>query len=1090
MSENSEEARVYIEEMKKRGIHLYRVADMSPEELTEYMAISRELAEEIVNLARKEVGERMEKKRKGNKLSMLPHVGKKRAEIMQEKELTIEKIAAMRPDELLALVPNLRRREAEDIIIAAELRMETTLQKNKIFKSELLNLPYIGISRAYKLHMQGMDVEKIAQMKPEELTQILPDLNGEQAEKIILAAELEVEKRKPAKPSGISKRDLKLRRGLVNGNSLINGKGVVNGLGIKYERKINKFPIFAIALVIIISSIAPLFILTESGRTMEIDGNFGDWLDIHTIPDPFGIRDGSLIEEKFSIGENRVYVYAKTGDALFAHPEGLYLFVDADKNSSTGYSVENIGADYLVKIIGWNERVESAEIYRYISQDRYNWSSFSPFGSPRYAFKNSQIEFSVPIHTHNPVMFLFLKNESVEDSSDLPLVEGGAFIHVQSTKDRGVERIDIFSPSKRRIHVKIGAFGNTSGLNYNVGLYLRDDSGFSRIGREEVNITVNGNKTICVIFNASGTGTLGFRVSSENESINVLNDVAPMEFNSSSICIDGNFDDWKNIRGVRDEGDDVEPNTNFTHRNIDLLEIKRSGRFFYIKTAGRILEGNVIPEIVEKRLKDSDDDGVPDIYDRYPHDFNNDGIDDENSTVVVNGEKFPDVDGDGIADYPYGPDMWLNTTIPDDFPKQYAGRNVHRYIGPVPSLRITGNDTFMVFIADNGSYHAPFLPFGSSHMVEISGKSGRGVAWLNMYDGEKWRRMRRINFALWGNQLEGNSIISGRIFVLSEDWLGQRDLEDYTRSGNITIMRSNSIPAPDAKAPDGVFENKTLYWNGTKNFGNLTLINCTVVVNGTLELNISGDFYMDNQTIINANETGYPGGQGGTLSYEKGESGSGSGAGGGGDYNGGGGGGGAYGGAGGNGGGNGGAGGTTYGTDNGWDIDMGSGGGGGAYRKGTWISRDGGNGGSGGGCVEIIAGGRATVDGRIYANGARGGFGGGGGGGGSGGGVLIYGKTVIINGTIEAMGGNGGFGISSGGGGGGGGRIKIFYVENLTLNGALNVSGGNGGESFSSSGSEGYEGTAITERVYEFPDLVFIAFPIGALVLIRRRKNI
>ena len=51
---------------------------------------------------------------------------------------------------------------------------------------------------------------------------------------------------------------------------------------------------------------------------------------------------------------------------------------------------------------------------------------------------------------------------------------------------------------------------------------------------------------------------------------------------------------------------------------------------------------------------DFDLDGIPDSNDLSPYDFNNDGINDATT--------YDDIDADGIEDYPYGIDYWLNTT--------------------------------------------------------------------------------------------------------------------------------------------------------------------------------------------------------------------------------------------------------------------------------------------------------------------------------------------------------------------------------------------------------------------------------------------
>ena len=126
-------------------------------------------------------------------------------------------------------------------------------------------------------------------------------------------------------------------------------------------------------------------------------------------------------------------------------------------------------------------------------------------------------------------------------------------------------------------------------------------------------------------------------------------------------------------------------------------------------------------------------------------------------------------------------------------------------------------------------------------------------------------------------------------------------------------------------------------------------------------------------------------------------------------------------------------GGATYGTDSGFDIDMGSGGGGGGRNEGI--------GGDGGGKIALHA---MTLDlqGTISANGNPGQLNSYGGGGGSGGGILIDGTTVSLSGAIQARGGDG-LGGDNGVLGGGGGRIKVFY-QSLTDSASYGVTGGAG----------------------------------------------
>lgn len=141
-----------------------------------------------------------------------------------------------------------------------------------------------------------------------------------------------------------------------------------------------------------------------------------------------------------------------------------------------------------------------------------------------------------------------------------------------------------------------------------------------------------------------------------------------------------------------------------------------------------------------------------------------------------------------------------------------------------------------------------------------------------------------------------------------------------------------------------------------------------------------------------------------------------------------------------------GAGGMVYGDPSGAELIGGSGGGaGGNYDDGVMVS-SGGSGGGGGGAMLVEAFGEVRVrssvpQGRISANGARGGFGAatdeneftsGGGGGGSGGTLFFRARALSIGAVAEAVGRNGGSGTFPAGRGGGAanGRIRIETIGN------------------------------------------------------------
>ncbi len=1007
-----EEILNYIERLKKMGYNIFRVASMRVDDIKKILNVDNGLAENIILYARIEVEKNMERKKRRyhDEMMMLPHIGAQRAEKLYERKLRIEDIARMRPEELMDIL-NISRRMAEDIIIAAEILVERERR---------------GEGLKVKMHRET----------PQPIT-------------------------------------VKLKvRSVVNGNGLINGRGLINGMGYQ-EKKHERIRNAPIIVFIIAMIIFPLLLTTffKPVSVISIDGKFDDWRDMRGYPDTRGDAHPDIVLIK-TLVDKSLYFYCEADKELFANPEDVVLFIDADRNPGTGYMLNGLGVDFYVDVWGWSGKIEGKGLYVFNSTERYDWRGFKYYSGVDAAFSHNEIEMRIPLQLKDPKIYAYLRgyNGSM-DESDLAMGKKGGY-EVKIYNVNPFERIEVKGIARSGMCIHLRPEGDYRDLTYDMRIYLDNGNGIfdskDELISKNMNVSLKDVKNALLFINPhiSGRGTIGFVIEQVDSKypVRIVNSAHPVNFNSTGVKIDGDFEDWKYVSGINDPRGDLIGTHNYTHENIDIVDVKKYRDKFYIRTAAPIMAGDIVPIFRIIHPKDSDHDTIPDYIDPLPHDFNNDNISDSDSYVIINGTKLPDVDKDGIADYPYGNDFWLNTTIPSWFPKPYAGKNVRIYIGPVPHIPVTGNDTFFVFIDTSGK---------KKYVVEISGRGFEATAKLLQYSSKKWVFVRYVNIAYFGCELEGEAGVEGKITVVSQDWLGQRDTTEQM-DGMITIHRSGKMNLTSAGVNIlNVYQDQILYWNGTMSFDNLTLINCTIYVNGTLELKVLHNFYMDNKTKIIANGTGYKGGSGGVVGgNENGTNGTGSGYGEGGYSVGGGGGGGAYGNYGGDGGTTqGGSGGNPYGTYGGTDIDMGSGGGGGAV--GTFWGRKyrGGNGGNGGGCIKIYAE-NISIEGAIYANGDNAASSwGGAGGGGSGGGILIYGNNISLNGTLEAKGGNGGTSIFGGGGGGGsGGRIKIFYVYNISLNATFNVSGGKGGSSwFSGGGTSGSNGTVYVGKIPEFP---------------------
>ncbi|MCK4443083.1 MAG: hypothetical protein KAW09_00965, partial [Thermoplasmata archaeon] len=192
------------------------------------------------------------------------------------------------------------------------------------------------------------------------------------------------------------------------------------------------------------------------------------------------------------------------------------------------------------------------------------------------------------------------------------------------------------------------------------------------------------------------------------------------------MTVDGGFADWIDCYGL----DGIGEGSTLGDSNIDIMcygnSAGQGSLFTYFDVSGRMLAGTDVPrhsptirQQVPSYGVDSDKDSVPDQYDAYPYDFNNDGISDLQTSN--------DYDNDAVTDYPFGSDYWLNTTIPLSYPSPYAGRVVSRYVGPIHKPQVVGEDVAWIFVdADNSSATGYYVnDLGSDYLLEIRGTNGK-----------------------------------------------------------------------------------------------------------------------------------------------------------------------------------------------------------------------------------------------------------------------------------------------------------------------------------------------------------------------------
>ncbi len=101
----------------------------------------------------------------------------------------------------------------------------------------------------------------------------------------------------------------------------------------------------------------PTFTIAQN--PIKIDGFFDDWISITNtyFDSEFDSQSTELLN--FSVSNDNEYLFLriKLGDEIdltepYVNPAELFIYIDADNNSSTGYTTNNIGSEYGINFLG------------------------------------------------------------------------------------------------------------------------------------------------------------------------------------------------------------------------------------------------------------------------------------------------------------------------------------------------------------------------------------------------------------------------------------------------------------------------------------------------------------------------------------------------------------------------------------------------------------------------------------------------------------------------------------------------------------------------------------------------------------------
>ncbi len=625
-------------------------------------------------------------------------------------------------------------------------------------------------------------------------------------------------KREDERPSGFSSKK-RGEEGFTNGllkkrkrTVPKRDKGMINGFrgfqtegpgGLLTKRSIASY---FVLFLLIGGVVTTLYIILPGDEVgIRIDGNFDDWNHVRAYQAYPAYMEVSphlqIVEYRLRDENGFLYVYVHTDSPLFQSEEGVYsVHVFVDTHEWGGYDLGDIQAEYRIEVYGWDGDIKGASYYTFQTEHAsHDWNGYKHKGSLQADHEGNELELKVwlPMNDINgPEVVIHTKccqqhyvtagrvrpgessiiskvskiGPDVVDPGeefdilrlDTVSLSGDSFLdHFTLEYNRHsasyIEEISIYNENAEELLVPWTPFDD------GIELYLDEE-----VGEETLELTVKARISggaptgsvvgLKVVDVAAGEGTASLLPTNlDNIYVGSIPD---------DITVNGAFVHWQYKHIQADPIDDLTP-MGAWNPNIDIRRhswAENDTTSFMIGVEGNMLGGAVIPYQRGRppELVDSDGDGIPDIYDVFPNDFTNNGTLD---SEMLTPEGLPDVDGDGVAEWPHGPDMWLNTTIPTnpDIPEEYWGKNVSRYIGPVELPVRTGEDTIRIFIDADGDpstgYTASWMDIGADYMVIINGSSmevssAELLRYSGRIDGRSWETLGKVPIALNATSLE------------------------------------------------------------------------------------------------------------------------------------------------------------------------------------------------------------------------------------------------------------------------------------------------------------------------------------------------
>jgi hypothetical protein len=291
----------------------------------------------------------------------------------------------------------------------------------------------------------------------------------------------------------------------------------------------------------------------------------------------------------------------------------IFMFIDSDRDSATGYSIGGMGSDYMIQISGFERRIDESTVLSFSeTRSTDDWNGWSRVEGAETIIEDDTLQTRVPMSVFDSkaaplVYFGIIDSQGAQDYSEAPIDTGseGVLIIDQRSDapdllDRGqvdVLSLEITSRGKSIVIESMDlALDRGEILPISTPIQIEKDE--TRIVNVRMDTTDLVDGELIDIDMAHGN------IETDNGSVFIKGSGMRAYLGSAppGIIIDGAFGDWLDEpepKSFEDAGEADNP-------NVDIMEYQttRTGEdvFFYMSVDGSMMGGVKIPQLSEEEL--------------------------------------------------------------------------------------------------------------------------------------------------------------------------------------------------------------------------------------------------------------------------------------------------------------------------------------------------------------------------------------------------------------------------------------------------------------------------------------------------------